>query len=334
MHRLFVTLFFVSSFCSTANADNFEHSVQSAAKPWTHTSFDAAPDKFTFAIHSDLTGGERADVFATAIAQLELLRPEFLISIGDLIEGGGSRLDLVMEWESYDARVQNATFPVMYAGGNHDLSSDFEREVWAERYGPHFYHFRYKNVLFLVLDSEDMTDDRRKELVQLRLDAIELHKTEGAEAALASPYGQSAEKTTGAVGEAQADYFVQVLADNADVRHTFVFVHKPVWDAKSSPYFRIEAALQDRPFTAFNGHVHAYSYKKRNGHDHLQLATTGGAFFPELGMSEDHVTLVTVDGSNGVSVANLMLAGIRDKTGAIPGNGDKLCFSNSACEQD
>lgn len=325
-------LAFLFGLAVQSGAETFEHSVEGSAVPWTHTEFDASPDKFTFAIHSDLTGGERPGIFATAMAQLALLRPEFLISVGDLIDGGGDRDELIGEWESYDARVRGARFPVLYVSGNHDVSSELERELWGKRYGPIYYHFRYRDVLFLVLDSEDMTPERRAELVKQRLDAIEVHKTQGAEAALATPYGQSPEKASGAISNAQADYFVTVLADNEDVRHTFLFVHKPVWDASASPYARIEGALKDRPFTAFNGHVHAYAYTKRMGRDHIQLATTGGGFFPDLGMSEDHVTMVTIDGKDEVSIANLMLAGIRDKFGAIPNDGDELCFAAATCE--
>lgn len=177
------------------------------------------------------------------MAQFAQLRPEFLISVGDLIDGGGERDGLITQWESYDARVKNARFPVIYVGGNHDVSSELERVIWGERYDPTYYHFRYRDVLFLVLDSEDMTAERREELVKLRLDAIEIHKTQGAKASLATPYGQSAEKQSGAIGEEQAAYFVKVLADNADARHTFIFAHKPVWKAADSPYGLIEDVL-------------------------------------------------------------------------------------------
>lgn len=305
---------------------------ETANLPRTDVAFDTDRDKFTFAIHADLTGGERPAVFETAMAQLELLRPDFVISVGDLIDGGMDRQELTRQWESYDARVDGASFPVFYVGGNHDVSNTVERAVWKERLGPTYYSFRYRDVLFLVLDSEDMTEARREELVKLRLDALKIHLTEGAEAALATPYGQSQEKETGAIGDAQVDHFIQVIEANPDVRHTFLFVHKPVWEAEESPYFRLEAALESRPYTAFNGHVHAYGYAQRNGQDHLQLATTGGAFFPHLGLSADHVTLVTVDGSDTVNIANLMLDGIRDKTGEIPLHGDRLCFSSRTCE--
>ena len=77
----------------------FRHDVESAQKPWTHSDFDAAGDKFTFAVFSDLTGGERAGVFEVAVEQLRLLRPELILSVGDLIEGGTTdRAQLAREW--------------------------------------------------------------------------------------------------------------------------------------------------------------------------------------------------------------------------------------------
>ena len=117
------------------NADELDFAPGPVAGPlpWTHKNFDSDPQKFTFAIHSDLTGGERPEIFATAMAQLALLRPEFLISVGDLIDGGGDREELIAEWESYDARVESARFPVLYVSGKHDVSSKLEREKRGER---------------------------------------------------------------------------------------------------------------------------------------------------------------------------------------------------------
>src|SRR5438552_2649248 len=57
-------------------------------KPWTSERFDDAPDKFTFAVVTDLESGYRKGVFDVAIAELGLLRPAFVITVGDLIEGG------------------------------------------------------------------------------------------------------------------------------------------------------------------------------------------------------------------------------------------------------
>ena len=83
----------------------FDHDIATAVRPWTHQRFDAAEDKFTFAVFSDLTGGERERVFEIAVAQLSLLRPELIINVGDLIEGASTNLDeLANEWDFFDER--------------------------------------------------------------------------------------------------------------------------------------------------------------------------------------------------------------------------------------
>src|SRR5262245_21874942 len=55
--------------------------------PVTHLKLNNDPADFQFAIVSDRTGGHRAKVFSRAIDQLNLLQPEFVVSVGDLIEG-------------------------------------------------------------------------------------------------------------------------------------------------------------------------------------------------------------------------------------------------------
>jgi hypothetical protein len=118
---------------------------------------------------------------------------------------------------------------------------------------------------------------------------------------------------------------------NADVRWTFLFMHKAPWLREDQDTFTaIEDALAKRPYTVFHGHVHSYEYLNRKGRDYIQLATTGGSQGPWGDRSVDHVTLVTVDGDD-VDIANLLMEGILDKTGHIPLNGDELCFEASRC---
>ena len=112
---------------------------------------------------------------------------------------------------------------------------------------------------------------------------------------------------------------------------TFLFLHKAPWErANETNFAPIEAALADRPYTVFNGHIHAYEYIERLGRDYIRLATTGGEHFPDLSLSIDHVTPVTVD-DKGVDIANLRMSGIFDKTGHIPLDGDDVCFEMAAC---
>jgi len=316
---------------SAAPQTPFRHGLSGDTKPWTHERF-AESDGFTFAIFSDLNGGERPGVFEVAVAQLGLLRPELVLSVGDLIDGVGvTEAEIQAEWDVFDARTARIQAPVFYVGGNHDLTSERLRAVWAKRYGPLYYSFVYKNVLFLILDSEDYDADRRREIHDARQAAIEVMDGGEPERARKMEYYRMPERLSGRIGDGQSRYFQQVLAENPDVRWTFLFAHKPVWLSDDAPgVAALEAALSKRPYTFFAGHFHSYSYAERNGRQYVMLGTTGGAQSSQDPMSFDHVTLVTVSGDE-PAIASLKLEGILDETGHVPAGGEELCFQASSC---
>ena len=80
-------------------------------------------------------------------------------------------------------------------------------EVWEERYGQRYYHFIYKNVLFLVLDTEDKPVDFQQHIHEARLEAISILKNEGRDEFNVSEYGQLEESQSGGIGAQQAAYF-------------------------------------------------------------------------------------------------------------------------------
>ena len=293
--------------------------------PWTHQDFDSS--HFTFVVFSDLTGGERDRIFEVALAQVNLLRPELIVNVGDLIEGGSDDpAEWHRHWDSFDDRADKARAPIFYAGGNHDLTGNLAREVWNDRLGPRYYHFIYKNTLFLILDTEDNTPERMAEIEQKRLEAVEVYKTQGPEAFAQTAYAQMPERKAGTIGPEQRDYFMEVLKANPEVTWTFLLMHKPAWEKENEQNFQmIENALADQPYTVFYGHTHIYNYQQRQGRDYINLATTGGEQFPEIGRSMDHLLLVTVDDES-VDIANLLMEGILDKTGRVPLGGDTLEF--------
>jgi predicted MPP superfamily phosphohydrolase len=132
----------------------FQHDLSPPPSPWSGKAIESSVDKFTFAIFSDLNGGEREGIFNVAVAQLKQLRPDFIVSVGDLIEGESEdEAQLLKEWDSFDKRAERAGAPIFRVGGNHDLSNVTMWEMWSERYGPRYYYFIYRHVLFLILDS-------------------------------------------------------------------------------------------------------------------------------------------------------------------------------------
>jgi hypothetical protein len=172
------------------------------------------------------------------------------------------------------------------------VSNLVQVEKWKERFGKLYSHFVYRNVLLLSLDSDDPPDTH--------------------------------------ISDEQIAYVKKALDENATVRWTLVFLHKPLWvieerkaqtAAQGAPpvekdtgWPKIEALLENRPYTVFAGHFHRYSKYVRHDRRYFILATTGGVSQlrgPAFG-EFDHVAWVTMR-RDGPVVANLMLGGIWDE---------------------
>ena len=253
-----------------------------SANPWTHLNLYNNPDNFQFAIVSDRTGGHRPGIFVDAVEKLNLLKPEFVVSIGDFIEGyTQDDTELNRQWDEFDSIVNKLQMPFFYVPGNHDISNTAMARKWQERLGSSYYHFVYRDVLFLCLNTQDGSsrwiDDR------------------------------------------QMMYFRKALEENANVRWTLVFMHQPMWLSESYENWKqFESLLTDRPYTVFAGHLHVYSKSIREGRRYYLLATTGGAGKGQAGklagLAEcqfDHIVWITMT-NKGPEVANLLLEGILD----------------------
>lgn len=311
----------------------FAHSVEGETRPWSHENFESSNDKFSFLVFSDLTGGEREGIYAIAVEQMNLLRPDLIVNVGDLIEGAEDRAELDRQWDSFDERTGKAKAPVFYTGGNHDLLGVEMRRAWENRLGDRYYHFIYHNVLFLVLDTEDYSSERLREVEQMRVSAIRVAEEQGWDAFAETPYATMPEDETGTISARQSEAMVRAIQDNPDVRWIFLLIHKAAWRAGGAAgWDAIEAALGDRPHTVFHGHRHGYQHERRGSGDYIRLATTGGVQLPDRGRSMDHMVLVTVD-DDGAHIANLLMSGILDKTGRIPLNGDDRCFEAALCDK-
>jgi serine/threonine-protein phosphatase CPPED1 len=249
--------------------------------PWTHLRVNNDPAEFRFAIVSDRTGGHRARVFSQAVAQLNLLQPEFVVSVGDLVEGyhkEEAAPRLAEEWKEFQGFVAQLQMPFFYVPGNHDLANPFEEKVWKEKFGRRYYHFVYRNVLFLCANSEDPPSKE------------------------------------GGISAEQVVYFKRALEENRSARWTIVAIHRPLWaqsNLSKNGWLELEALLAGRPYTVFAGHVHRFQKFVRNGQRYYQLATTGGASkMRGLAYGEfDHFLWITMK-REGPLLANVMLDGV------------------------
>lgn len=288
------------------------------ARPWT-----GAPDTgpcssdFTFALMSDRTGLARPGVFERAVEVVNRLHPDFVIQIGDGIEGYTTDESVLAgQWKEFDGILAELDRPLFRVVGNHDVSNTLMRDEWVRRHGLLHYHFRYAGVLFLVLDTSDPPQADGEVAGDLTVERLaELHAMRDADPeAVRREFEALAdwESTMPAdISDDQISYFEQVLAGNTDVRWTFVCMHIPAWQGEGHRALdRLYTALGDRPFTIFAGHIHNYQRRVIRGRDHIRLGPTGGAWV--LGGDDgnfDHITLVRMT-SSGPHIANLVLDGV------------------------
>lgn len=260
--------------------------------PWTSLKINDDASQFQFAVVSDRTGGHREKVFSRAVSQVNLLQPQFVMSVGDLIEGYTLKEELAKDqWDEFDGYVKRFEMPFFYVPGNHDLANKMLLAKWGERYGKRYYHFTYKNALFVCLNCENPPD------------------------AMAT------------IDKEQQDWLAKTIEANKVSRWTFVFVHEPIWiarDLDKNGWASVEKSLAGRNYTVFCGHEHRYQVFERNGMKYYQLATTGGGSrMRGVDYGEfDHVAWVTVK-KDAPLIANILLEGILPSNLTVPESEEK-----------
>lgn len=278
--------------------------------PWTHREYLEDADEFRFAIIPDRQGADYRTgkgyrgAFTNAINAVNLLRPNFVMTVGDLIPAGWEdEASVRKQHEEVNGHLARIVPPFFYVVGNHDISPSKDREglehcseistkVWREFRGERtYYSFIYKGCLFIALNTID----------DITLEAK--HKF---------------------VSDKQYAWFERTLKENPDVRWTFVFMHQPaVWTTERWLKFELENLIS-RKYTVFAGDWHHYLHARRHGHDYYVLATAGGCGGGGIAGKDmdkrgillgreygelDHIMWVTMT-KDGPSIVNLDLNGI------------------------
>ena len=320
---------------------DFRSDVLSAgARPWTAAP-QARPDAFRFAVIGDRTGLARPGVFEQAMRQIGWLQPDFVLSVGDIIEGYSDDAGQVAaEWNQVDAAIATLGLPFFHVAGNHDYNSPATVAAWETRHGPAYCSFRYGDVLFLVLNSEDppmpMPADMQAQFQQalkgLNADPVAFEKAmheqlAGANAARQKDAEKSAEESPETAlnlsrfSDTQVAWVEKTLQDNRDARWTMVLMHKPGWRVDAGNFARIEAALDGRPHTMIAAHYHYFTHEVRKGHDYYTMGTTGGIAHQDGPGKMDHIAWFTMT-KDGPRLALIRLTGVLDKEGnsGLPAN--------------
>jgi hypothetical protein len=269
----------LACFCN-AGENYFQHELTSNAKPWTNKPLVNADGRFHFVVLADRTGSTRQGIFEDAVKKVNLLQPDFVICVGDLIQGyTNERRKLLDQWHEFNTMVNQLDMRFFYVPGNHDTLYPAQSALWQELYGAKYYYFIYKNVLFMILNSQE---------------------SEG-----------------NCIGQTQSDWAVEVLKKYPEIKETFVFVHYPLWQEQYlkrhkelEPLFR---ELGRRNHTIFAGHEHSYLKFERNKQKYFRMSTTGGVNALGEPGRFDHFMWVSVANDKRPVFVNIMLNGVADE---------------------
>lgn len=208
---------------------------------------DAEGKAFRFSVMGDNRPRSMEDLitppaeFLQAIREVNLIRPDLSLILGDMIMGYTGDEDLVQRrWDAFDQAVERFEVPVKLVVGNHDVWDAMSLRIYEERYGALYYSFSHEGCRFIVLNSEDLEHRERIDGAQLEWLKGELEK---------------------------------------GGRRIFLFVHKPFWryeEGQSNWMEVVHPLLAAAGVDAvFAGHWH--HYERSTDHDAVRYYITGGA---------------------------------------------------------
>ncbi len=206
-----------------------------------------AGNDFRFSIIGDRTGGAVPGVWEQTWREADALRPDFVITIGDAIEG---RKDDAAEQEWNQIRQFLAgyrRYPIYLVAGNHDIWNARSRELFERAAGRRAsYSFRRQDALFVVLDNSGGFD--------LPADQLQFLERE--------------------------------LQANPKLKPKFVFFHQPCWllalKMGSGDFALHQLARKHGVDFIFSGHVHSYAKVVRDGVTYIQVGSSGARIKPDF----------------------------------------------------
>jgi hypothetical protein len=266
-------------------------------------------DAFHFVVYGDRTGGVPAGlkVLEQAVKDTNLLSPDLVMTVGDLIQGYNEKPEWMRQMAEYKEIMNELDVRWFPVAGNHDVYWRGKGEApqgqhdsnYEEHFGPLWYTFRHKNAGFVVLYSDEgdpVTNQKAFNVGKLQR-----------------------------MSDKQLEFLSEALKQHQELDHVFVFLHHPRWIGggyTGSNWDTVHDMMKQagNVSAVFAGHIHHMRYDgPKDGIEYYTLATTGGhlsAEIPGAGYLH-HLNVVTVRPDD-ISVASLPVGAVMDPTEFTP----------------
>jgi hypothetical protein len=254
-----------------------------------------------FAIYGDRTGGPVSGlkVLERAVADTNLLDPDLVMTVGDLIPGYNQTPAWLAQAKRFKGIMGELSMPWYPVAGNHDVywrgpkrPRGQHEQNYEQHFGPLWYWFAHKNAAFIVLYSDEGNPKTGRKGWN-RPDLVKM-------------------------SEAQLSWLSETLKETRALRHVFVFLHHPRWLSHYpiGNWARVHETLAKpgNVRAVFAGHIHHMRYDgRRDGIEYFTLATTGGHKGHDLPLAGylHHLNLVTVR-DEGIRSATIPVGAVID----------------------
>ncbi|MBN2572424.1 MAG: metallophosphoesterase [Ignavibacteriales bacterium] len=253
--------------------------------------------KFKFIVWGD-SQFQNPEVFENIVRETELLSPDFVLHVGDMIHGYTYNIDIARkQWVHFKEQIKPLSVPFYPTPGNHDVTTKEIEPAYIEAWGEDklYYSFNYENSHFIVLNA-------------------------------------FTEQEFYTISEEEYKWLIEDLDDTKNCKNIFISIHPPMYMTDFNLWEKYHQLFLKYPVKAiFTGHSHVYDYRNIDGIDYFCLNSSGNMnIYNPLAGRFHHYLQVSVD-ENEINYAVISKDGIFSKDFIPP---DEYKFSSQYFEEN